>query len=505
MNSCKYCGKFGKDLKICSQCHNTKYCSQSCADNDWKTHKLTCEKEKKFNLQEMKNTDIKGRVKPFLFKWSTTNKTNDQLSKLIYSAISHKPDPFADKYLNISDFYGQVKGKAGLWFYNSPFYGKLEGQSRVTNRFKIAYTKFTGRRVSGASEGRIVLFLHGVPTNRRQWYPVAKMIARFARVVCIDMLGMGQSAKPQWYGLIDRNGKRIKNPNGTLKTEFTAWDWKNDPDYIHKFMVAQYGQGVKYVFVADDWGGGILSHHCEQYNDEVIAQILVDPIAFDGYPVREIMAIGRLAGIRFMKTDDASKDAMYMSLIASFDQTLTQIYKTMVYNPGKVYNQYTLRDIQFPYMDVNYHKKNANSLTMGLKPFPIQVLADRASRLGSPQLFPRTTANLTSGVNYSAMTMPTCVIWGILDNMMPDMQRFKFQQVMRNALVDTKPIQEAGHFVSTDQPHLVAEAILSFIIGRFGVHVLRQSFWGFKGRIKGDELTFVKPEFDRILAMENSN
>jgi len=316
--------------------------------------------------------------------------------------------------------------------------------------------------------GPIVLFLHGVPTNRRQWYPVAKMVARHCRVVCIDMLGMGESSKPRLYGLIDKDGKRIRN-------EFSAWDWKYDPDYIHKIMVALYGNGVKYVFVADDWGGGILVHHCEQYNDEVIAQILVDPIALDGYPVREIMAIGRTAGVQFMKgMDEQKKEETFQTLMAAFDQTLTQIYKTMVHNPNKVYDQYTLRDIQFPYMDVDYHKNNANSLNMGLKWWAIHVLADRASRLGSPQLFPRTSKN-PNGVNYFAMTMPTCIVWGLNDNMMPAMQRFRLQQLMRNALVDTKPIQEAGHFVSTDQPHLVAEAITSFIIGRFGVSVISLS------------------------------
>ncbi len=78
----------------------------------------------------------------------------------------------------------------------------------------------------------------------------------------------------------------------------------------------------------------------------------LDPIAFDGYPVNEIQAIGRAS----MIPDTPEADAMSAGAFGAFDQTLVQIYKTMVYDPN-VYNQYNLRRIT-----LNVYKLYAESL-----------------------------------------------------------------------------------------------------------------------------------------------
>ena len=105
----------------------------------------------------------------------------------------------------------------------------------------------------------------------------------------------------------------------------------------------------------------------------------LDPIAFDGYPVAEIQAIGRTARL----SEDQFRAGM-----AAFDQTLVQIVKTMTYDMNK-WNQYTLRAIKETYVDTDYHRTfphpAASSETMRLKFPAIRVLAQRAAIL-SPAL-----------------------------------------------------------------------------------------------------------------------
>lgn len=453
---------------------------------------------------------------------------NELNLRLLYNALSNPPNPLKGHDLNLDELYGKTVARTGKFPFTSKFSGdipideKKPEKTKRTNRFHIAYTTFNWEE----KDGPVALILHGVPTNRRQAYPIAKLLAKFTRVVTMDLLGMGESSKPKNYGV-----KQNK--------DLSAWDWVHDTVYIRKMMEKEFEidfyRGEKFIFIADDWGGGILAHYCARYPDDVSIQILVDPIAFDGYPVNEIQAIGRLAGIFMITNQDkkwvkehtshridhkelellrkniekgtsmstkldetkkkniedsfwdklhGKKRKMFRSMVGGFDQTLVQIYKTMVYDPN-VYNQYNLRDITFPYVDVDYERLGASSMTMGLKYHNIRVLAERASRLSPDLLLPYDIEKNPKGVNYLRIEATTIVIWGLQDNMMPALQRFRFQQAMRNAKVHTCGIV-GGHFISTDKPKEVAETILSFLIAELGVKNF-QPFMGFKGIFKGDE------------------
>ena len=39
---CAHCEKSRADLKRCSRCHTTNYCSSDCQRSDWKRHKVAC-------------------------------------------------------------------------------------------------------------------------------------------------------------------------------------------------------------------------------------------------------------------------------------------------------------------------------------------------------------------------------------------------------------------------------------------------------------------------------
>ena len=151
--------------------------------------------------------------------------------------------------------------------------GPHSTETEWTDEFEIAYTKV-------GSEGPLVLFLHGVPTNRMQWEDIQRHVGRFCETIAIDMLGMGESTHPRMYG------------KKTDPSDNDLWFWKNDVPYIDALMQHEY-PGRKFIFVADDGGGGIASSYAAVHNDRLDGLILLDPIAFDGYPVNEIQAIGR--------------------------------------------------------------------------------------------------------------------------------------------------------------------------------------------------------------------
>ncbi len=310
-----------------------------------------------------------------------------------------------------------------------------------------------------------------------QWEEIQRHVGRFCQTIAIDMLGMGESTKPRMYG------KKTDKSNNDL------WYWKHDVDYVDALMEHEF-PGQKFTFVADDWGGGIASSYAGRHNDRLDGFILLDPIAFDGYPVNEIQAIGRASQI----PNTPEGDEMFAMGFGAFDQTLVQIYKTMVYDPNK-YNNYKLRAITFPYVDVDYERNLkgdgvtdvATSVTMGLKMHAIRVLADRAAILSPALLLPYDPVENPEGVKYENITVPSLIMWGEYDNMMPAAQTHRFANVLGTDDVQLTLVPRAGHFAGTDQPEFVADTIVSFLRRVQGRAALADINLGNQGIWKGDE------------------
>ena len=320
----------------------------------------------------------------------------------LYEALSTEPDKTAGHKYYDGLYRDAGRPVMGHYNYTLPFPANLidvenpDGSftTRESDVAEIAYTQ-------AGKAGPLILFLHGVPTNRWQWWEVQKKVASFARTIAIDMLGMGESDKP--LNFVDDAGE-------------THYLWRHDVEYIVALMEELYPPGEKFFAVMDDWGGGINTWLAALHSDLLLGHIQLNPIAFDGYPVREIMAIGRTAGIK--------SDAAFAAAMGAFDQTLTQIYKTMVHHPDEVYNQYTLRQIQAPYAHVDYSRSAASSpqgnvassMSLGLKMGAIRVLAERSALLGSYQLLPYHSTKNPTGVPYNRISVPTLILWGEKDN-----------------------------------------------------------------------------------------
>jgi pimeloyl-ACP methyl ester carboxylesterase len=403
----------------------------------------------------------------------------------LYEALSHAPVREAGNEPDLMIYRSPGKPVYGRFLYEAPAEGLVEVPAppgrRVgwTDQFEIAWTTW-------GDKGPLVLFLHGVPTNRAQWEPVQKHVARFCETISIDMLGMGESTKPRLYGRRDR--PQVDPGDNQL------WYWKSDVDYIEKLMQHEY-PGRQFFFVADDWGSGILSHFAARHNDRLLGIVHLDPIAFDGYPVNEIQAIGRAAQI----PDTPEGDQLFSRLFAAFDQTLVQIYKTMVYNPS-VYNQYKLRWIIFPYVDVDYQRNRpdngtwdvAKSTTLRLHLHAMRVLAERAAILSPALLLPHDPTENPEGVRYQDITIPALIMWGECDNMMPAAQTERFAYALGTDDIEIQYVPRAGHFAGTDNPRFVGNAIVNFVRRIAGRTALADINLGAQGIWKGDERLMIQ-------------
>ena len=398
-----------------------------------------------------------------------------------YRVLSHPPVRAAGNEVDLSIYRDAGDATYGRFAWKAPAEGLVlvggphSTETEWTDEFEIAYTKV-------GSEGPLVLFLHGVPTNRMQWEDIQRHVGRFCETIAIDMLGMGESTHPRMYG------------KKTDPSDNDLWFWKNDVPYIDALMQHEY-PGRKFIFVADDWGGGIASSYAAAHNDRLDGFILLDPIAFDGYPVNEIQAIGR--GSLIPNTPEG--DEAFANGFGAFDQTLVQIYKTMVYDPNK-YNQYKLRSIVFPYVDVDYERNAAGdgvtdvatSTTMRLKLHAIRVLAERAAVLGPALLLPYDGIQNPEGVKYENITVPSLIMWGEYDNMMPAAQTQRFANVLGTDDVQLTLVPRAGHFAGTDQPLYVADTIVNFVRRVKGRQALADINLGNEGIWKGDEALLIE-------------
>lgn len=404
------------------------------------------------------------------------------MDRSLYQLVANPPNylignrPQVDKYF--SPDYPELKLDQVLDYKEDPTTKSVTGKVRVqddprvkrspTGKVEIAFT-------ARGDQGPVILFLHGVPTNRRQYYPIMERLSSFARCIAIDMLGMGDSqVNRDW--VVKNNSKKGEN------WRFRTWLWEYDVEYIHRLVRALYGP-TQFVMVADDWGGGVLFHYAARYPKDLLNQIYIDPVALDGYPVNEIQAIGRAAVL---------PDSEFKKAMGSFDQTAIQIYKTMVYQPSQVWNQYTYRWIMEPYVNVNYVQEYSS--TMGLKWNNLRNLSDRAYVLGGPQLLPYHPEKNPLGVKFRQYQSNALFLWGAEDNMMPEAQRHRLRYLIRVATqnrvrVDTRQIPQAGHFAGLDQPELIPAEIMDYLLAEHPYQRFGDIFLGFEEtRIwKGDE------------------
>ena len=90
-------------------------------------------------------------------------------------------------------------------------------------------------REAGRTDGPVALFLHGNPTSSYIWRNIIPLVARAAHCIAPDLIGFGQSGKPD-----------------------IAYRFEDHARYLDAFIATM---GIKSAYlVAQDWGSGLALH-----------------------------------------------------------------------------------------------------------------------------------------------------------------------------------------------------------------------------------------------------
>lgn len=405
------------------------------------------------------------------------------LSSALFEAYNGPRDPWMGHEPNL-EIYGKTPvAKHGS--YTTQFKGLVEPGK--TELLKIKYTTM-------GSKGPVFILLHGVPMNRRMKIGLMRRMGKFCRVAAFDLLGMGESSQPLDF----------------------PWSWELHALYVPGLIIdilSSFGlpANTKVFFQSDDWGSGVGAKLAESDwgNTHCHAHLFLDPVAFSGYFISEIGALGRAAQLPFAP---GAKNAEFNMAMGAFDQTITQIEKSMIRDKtGQVTNQWQQRDDLFPYVETDYERNDSakvkgknglerltklmridtphvyTPLTRHLRMWNIRVLAQQSAYLRPASLQPYDPVKNPQGIQYDRVKNNVQVLWGSADNMMCGNQVHHFKYAMVNARVSIGFVPDAGHFAEKDQPDWIAESYLNYIEEILGVGALAQPFLGLTGIFKGDE------------------
>ena len=131
------------------------------------------------------------------------------------------------------------------------------------------YCDIEGHRLAyyRAGEGRTILFVHGITTYSFIWRNIIPFFESDFQVLCVDLLGCGDSDKP-------------------LRLSFSV---KNHALVLKKFLEQL---GIERIhFVGHDIGGGIGQVFAVNYPGSVYDLTLINSVAYDFWPVQPIIAM----------------------------------------------------------------------------------------------------------------------------------------------------------------------------------------------------------------------
>jgi 2-hydroxymuconate-semialdehyde hydrolase len=143
-------------------------------------------------------------------------------------------------------------------------------------------------------EGPPVLLIHGIPTSGLLWTDVAERLAPRARVLAVDLLGYGLSARPA--GL--------------------AVDVLAQAGYLVELLDAL---GVeRATVVGHDIGGGVAQNLAVRYPERVERLGLVNSVCYDSWPIPEMKAIRAASPVVGIVPPGLTTEALELGLRRGF-------------------------------------------------------------------------------------------------------------------------------------------------------------------------------------------
>jgi 2-hydroxymuconate-semialdehyde hydrolase len=259
------------------------------------------------------------------------------------------------------------------------------------------------------AKGPALLMVHGIPTNARLWRKVQDFLESQYRTFAMDMLGYGQSDMP-----LDEFQHTLSNQAEVIKE-----------------VIVGLGLKGEVILVGHDHGGGACQILASKYGDHISRLVLIDPVAFDEWPVLEVEAFNDLVG-----ANDETLIAALKQAAAAFPALLrTGSFEKKAFTDKNVKQNY-----------LSFWGRGP-----GLTGFKSLI-----------KVCTEPTNKETMSVDHSQIKCPTLVCWAEHDAWMPVEAGRRLKKAIGGP-VRFEVIERAGHYVQEDRPDVVANYIDDFV------------------------------------------
>ena len=266
-------------------------------------------------------------------------------------------------------------------------------------------------------QGQALLMVHGIPTNSRLWRHVQGMLSDRYQTYAMDMVGYGQSDMP-----LDKFQHTLTNQAEAIKG-----------------VIEGLGLKGKVILVAHDHGGGAAQIFASKYCDHISRLVLINPVAWDYWPVLEVEAFNALVGA----PDEVLQQAMGQAAAGFHALLLMGSHDKIAFSDKNVKENYLSFWARGP----------------GLTGF--KSLVHVCSEPSNEE---------TMNVDHSKITCPTMVCWALHDAWMPVESGRRLKAAIAGP-TRFEVIERAGHYVLEDRPDAVAELIEDFVTEWEGVNL----------------------------------
>ena len=243
--------------------------------------------------------------------------------------------------------------------------------------------------------GNPVVFIHGFPTSGHLWSEVVSLMPPGHRLVVLDLLGYGRSDRPLSRGVdASAHAERVVALLDELR--------------IDRACVVGHG-----------FGGGVAQCIAVRHPGRVSHLGLVDSVAFDRWPIARLRV---------------SRAMLPLAPLLPPALLLSRLR----------------REVERGFGD---HVRAARSIDIYVRPFAghegIVALTAHVKGLSTPD------RNVHAGL--ASLDVPTAVVWGRRDRVLPLDTGKALAGRIRNATLDV--IADAQHFAPEENPRQVADAI----------------------------------------------
>ena len=269
---------------------------------------------------------------------------------------------------------------------------------------------------SGPADAAPVLFLHGNPTSSYLWRNVIPHVAKHARCIAPDLIGMGKSEKPK-----------------------LGYRFEDHVRYIDAFIDAM---GLnKITLVIHDWGSAIGLNWARRHPDRVAGIAMMEFIS----PVKswDDWAEGIRPLFQAFRTPGAGEELIY-------DQNVF-IEKVL---PGAVSRGLTEAEMQ--HYRAPFLQKDARKPTLSFpRDLPIA---------GEPADVVEAVAQYMYWLTQTPV--PKLLCWATPGILVTPEDAARYARTMPN--LQSVDIGEGLHFVQEDNPHLIGRSIAEWLPGTQG-------------------------------------